>query len=154
MTSPWRVALCAASLLGGAGCAVQQNNSNWAIDQQVVYCSNTRAAGFVVGDTRTFSGVPILGPTVRASEERLKEEQACQIVRGLGAAQITAIKQAQLNAARGNQTVTSEAFIVTAHPVGADCVPVTTVHRLSGIALRQESLCKLRQGDYAPYGPR
>lgn len=138
-----------------AACAAApQSDSNWAIDQQVIYCANTRAGGFVLGDPRVAAGVPIVGPAVVAADEALKEEQACQVVRGLGAVQIASLKEAQLTAVRDGHAVVTGAFTITPHPIGADCVPLETIHTTSGIALREERLCKRRQGGYAPYGAR
>ena len=52
---------CVVAFAGGfVACAPQPRESNWAIDLQQVYCANTRATGFVLGDPRAFSSVPIV----------------------------------------------------------------------------------------------
>ena len=146
----WLVGLTAGLAL--FGCAMpQQSQSNWAIDQQAIYCANNRVAGFAIGDPRSLTGAALIGLIAGAGAAALAEEQACQLVRSLSVSDIAALKSAQSQAARDGRSAVSGPFLVTAQPIGADCVPITTLHQPSGRSLRSESLCRNRLGEYAPY---
>lgn len=146
----WLVGLTAGLAL--FGCAMpQQSQSNWAIDQQAIYCANNRVAGFAIGDPRSLTGAALIGPIAGAGAAALAEEQTCQLVRSLSVSDIAALKSAQSQAARDGRSAVSGPFLVTAQPIGADCVPITTLHQPSGWSLRSESLCRNRLGEYAPY---
>lgn len=150
----WLVGLTAGLAL--FGCAMpQQSQSNWAIDQQAIYCANNRVAGFAIGDPRSLTGAALIGPIAGAGAgagaAALAEEQTCQLVRSLTVSDIAALKSAQSQAARDGRSAVSGPFLVTAQPIGADCVPITTLHQPSGRSLRGESLCRNRLGEYAPY---
>lgn len=143
-----------APLLMLGACAPRQLDSNWAIDQQAVYCANTRAGGLIIGNPQAFSGVPLIGRAASATAGLLHEEEACKVVRGLRPDDITQLKTAQVAAARENRALTSGPFTITPRPVGAECLPVVTLHRPSGQTLRPETLCRDKQGSYAPFGQR
>lgn len=149
-----RARLLLVTFLALGSCAPRQLDSNWAIDQQVVYCANTRAGGLVIGNPQAFSGVPLIGQAANATAGILQEEEACKVVRGLRPDDVSQLKIAQAMAARENRALTSGSFTITPRPIGADCVPLTTLHRPSGQALRQETLCRDKQGNYAPLGQR
>jgi hypothetical protein len=154
MTPPHPWLLLALAAL--ASCAPPQGDSNvdsnWAIDQHMVYCANTRAGGFVAGNPQVLSGVPLIGQVAGAAGRALQEEETCKLVRTLTASDIAALKSAQTMAVKDNHAVIAGPFTITPHPIGADCVPLITLHRPSGQVLRQETLCRNRRGSYAPLG--
>ncbi len=152
MTNRARLLLVALLALGS--CAPRQLDSNWAIDQQVVYCANTRAGGLIIGNPQAFSGVPLIGQAANATAGILQEEDACKVVRGLRPDDVTQLKIIQSMAARENRALTSGPFTITPRSVGAECLPIVTLHRPSGQVLRQETLCRDKQGSYAPLGQR
>lgn len=141
-------------LLALGSCTARQIDSNWAIDQQIVYCANTRASGFTVGNPQSFAGVPIIGQALNSTAQSLRDEEACKVVRTLSPGDVEELKIAQAIAARENRALPSGPFIITPRPIGADCLPIETLHRPSGQMLRQETLCRTKQGSYAPLGQR